>query len=488
MGVELKKIEETVALGTPKVTADIPDPPKLTLKNYFIYLGPTVVAIGLGIGSGELLLGPAAAVQYGLAILWIAALSAFFQAALNLEYIRYTIATGEPAMVGYMRTFPGPKFFGIFYPALVLLQVGWPYLAFLTATALVSAQLGRLARPEEAPLVIIWGYIVWAICIAIMLFGGRILRAIEAVNWFAVLFIFASFIIATILFASPAKTAEGFIGLFAFGTIPTGADWLLLGAVAGYTGIGGIGNIVLSNWYKDKGYGMGKITGYIPSLIGGRRIAVSSVGYLPKDTPENGRRFREWFKWASIDQWGVFMVGSILAMVFPAIVLASLLQPGTRVGGFGVAAIYADATAKIIGAIGWVWMLLVAFWVLFSSQIGVADLVTRQITEVIWASSPRARAWAKYDIRRIFYIILIIYIIWGGIVINIGQPLVVAMIAGNIANFAFFVSGIHQLYINHKLLPRYARPSIIKSIIVVLASIFYLVFFILFLLRLAKLA
>ncbi|MCC6062507.1 MAG: Nramp family divalent metal transporter [Desulfurococcales archaeon] len=482
-----KEVAETVTIGPPKEAKDLPEPPKLTLKEYFIYLGPTIVAIGLGIGSGELLLGPAASVRYGLSILWIATLSAFFQAALNLEFIRYTIATGEPAIVGYMRTFPGSKFYGILYSALILIQLGWPYLAFLTATALASAQLGRLAGDADKGLVIMWGYITWAICILIMLFGGRILRAIEAVNWVAVLFIFGSFVLATIMFASPEKIVEGFKGLFSFGSLPEGADWLLLGSVAGYTGIGGMANVVLSSWYKDKGFGMGKLTGYIPSMIGGKKIVVSTLGYSPADTVENANRFRRWFRWAWIDQWGVFMWGSMFSILLPSIVLSSLLKPGTEVKGFGVAAIYADATAKIIGIAGWIWMLLVAFWVLFSSQISVADLVTRQITEILWAGSSRLRAWANNDIRRIYYLILLIYIVWGGIVINIGQPLIVAMLAGNIANLAFFITGIHQLYINHKLLPKYARPSLIKLIVVIAGSIFFMIFFILFLLRQAKL-
>lgn len=475
--------EETVSIGPPKVTMDIPEPPKLNVKNYLTYLGPTIVAIGLGIGSGELLLGPAASVKYGLSILWIATLSAFFQAAFNLEYIRYSIATGEPALVGYMRTFPGPKFYGPLYSILLLIQLGWPYLAFLTATALASAQLGKLAGAQNVNLVITWGYITWAICILISLFGGRILRAIEAVNWIAVIFIFISFIVAALLFAPPNKWIEGFTGLFAFGSLPSGADWILLGSIAGYTGIGGMANVVLSNWYKDKGFGMGKVTGYIPSLIGGKKVNVRSIGFAPKDTPENAYRYKEWFKWTWIDQWIIFMFGSILSMVLPSIILASLLKPGSSVGGFGVAAVYADATAKIIGFAGWVWMLLVAFWVLFSSQISVVDLVTRQMTEVIWAGIPRIRLWAKNDIRRIFYTILVIYIIWGAIVINIGQPLFVAQLAGNVANLAFFLTGVHQLYVNHKLLPKYARPSILKSLIVAIGAVFFLIFFILFTLR-----
>ncbi len=44
-----------------------------------------------------------------------------------------------------------------------------------------------------------------------------------------------------------------FKGFFSFGSIPPGADWLLLGAFAAYSGAGGMGNIWTASWLRDKG-------------------------------------------------------------------------------------------------------------------------------------------------------------------------------------------------------------------------------------------
>jgi len=128
-------------------------------------------------------------------------------------------------------------------------------------------------------------------------------------------------------------------------------------------------------------------------------------------------------------------------------------------------------------------MILVAFWTLFTSQISVADTVSRQITEIVWSLSRSLRNWAKGDVRRVYYLVLLIYVIWGSIVINIGQPLIVAMIAGNIANLAFTLTAFHQLYLNHKYLPKYARPSKLKTLLIITAGLFYLSFFIFFILK-----
>lgn len=478
---------EEVKTDISREEADLPIPSPLTFKNYFIYSGPTMVAIGFGIGAGELLFGPIAAVKYGLDILWIALVSIVFQAFLNLEYIRYTIATGEPAIVGYLRTKPNSMFWGLLYSILLLLQLGWPYLAFLSATALVSAYLGRLAGLEDAWLVVITGYITWFICLLLLLFGGRVLRMLEVVNWIGVLFILFSFLLASLLLVPVEKWFEGLMGLIKIGNIPRGADWLLLGSIAGYAGLGGMANVILSSWYKDKGFGAGKLTGYISTLIGGRRVVFRTTGIKPRDSPENAVRFKKWFTWACIDQYILFTFPSILAMLLPSILLSSLVEPGRNISGFGVAAIYADAVAKHMGLLGWTWMILVAFWTLFTSQISVADTVSRQITEIAWSLSKSLRDWAKGDVRKIYYLVLLIYVIWGSIVINIGQPLIVAMIAANIANLAFTLTAFHQLYLNHKYLPKYAKPSKLKTLLTAIAGLFYMSFFMFFILKNLKL-
>jgi len=49
-----------------------------------------------------------------------------------------------------------------------------------------------------------------------------------------------------------------------------GVDLLLLGALDGYSAYGGFGNNAITNWYREKGYGMGGKIGYIPGAIGGK--------------------------------------------------------------------------------------------------------------------------------------------------------------------------------------------------------------------------
>ena len=86
--------------------ADLPDPPLPRGLQWIGVVGPGVIVLGLSIGSGEFLLGPAVFVRHGLTLLWVTFLSVYLQTIFNTELMRYTLATGEPVFTGFMRTRP----------------------------------------------------------------------------------------------------------------------------------------------------------------------------------------------------------------------------------------------------------------------------------------------------------------------------------------------------------------------------------------------
>ena len=78
----------------PWTSADLPAPPTPKGLQWLGVVGPGVIVLGLSIGSGEFLLGPAVFVRYGLALLWVTVASVFLQTIFNTELMRYTVATG----------------------------------------------------------------------------------------------------------------------------------------------------------------------------------------------------------------------------------------------------------------------------------------------------------------------------------------------------------------------------------------------------------
>jgi hypothetical protein len=96
--------------------AELPTPPQPRGLGWLAVVGPGVIVLGGSIRSGEFLLGPAVFVRYGLSVLWVTTVAVVLPTIFNTEVMRYTLATGEPAFTGFMRTRP---LFTVLRPALL---------------------------------------------------------------------------------------------------------------------------------------------------------------------------------------------------------------------------------------------------------------------------------------------------------------------------------------------------------------------------------
>src|SRR6185436_2846269 len=59
--------------------ADLPEAPRPHGFGWLAAVGPGVIVLGVSIGSGEFLLGPAVFVKYGLTLLWVTSISVLLQ-------------------------------------------------------------------------------------------------------------------------------------------------------------------------------------------------------------------------------------------------------------------------------------------------------------------------------------------------------------------------------------------------------------------------
>ena len=66
-------------------------------------LGPSFVMLALGLGSGEVILWPYLAANYGLGIVWGALLGLTCQYFINMEVSRYALIKGESVFSGLAR-------------------------------------------------------------------------------------------------------------------------------------------------------------------------------------------------------------------------------------------------------------------------------------------------------------------------------------------------------------------------------------------------
>ena len=461
--------------------AELPEPPKYQFgKAFRSILGPGIIALGGSIGSGEWLLGPAITAQYGGSLLWIATIAILLQVILNTEAIRYTLYTGEPMLSGYMRCKPGAPFWASFYSGINFFGI-WPGWAMTAATALAAAWLGYMPQDADSGTVRLFAYLIFFACLGIVLFGGKIYNALEKVQLFMVIWII-SYLVVIDLFMVPLSvwwtTIKGF---FSFGSLPTPGpdgqvDWLLLGAFAAYAGSGGLGNVTITNYVRDKGWGMSSLVGAIPSMIGGQNVTLSHWGKVFRISPENLKRFKEWWKYVRFEQYGIWLIGCFIGIALPAMLTIAFVPAGQGIDEWSAAGFQADGLAREGGRVLWYLTLVCGFWVLFSTQLGGVDGVPRTYTDIIWTGLKRARNLGEQNAKWIYYPILGIYILWGVIAIYLTQPFFMILVSATIGGYLLVITALHTLYVNRKFLPKEIQPPMWKQIGLVLCAGYYSIF------------
>lgn len=468
----------------PWVEADLPDPPLPRGLAWIGVCGPGVIVLGVSIGSGEFLLGPAAFVKHGLSLLWVTLVAVFFQTIFNTELMRYTLATGEPVVTGFMRTRPGRTFWAWFYALLYFLQIGWPAWAATAAGAIFFLAFDRLATPPaDAATIHAIGVATFLACVAVLALGRRIARTLEILNWVMVSCILGGFFVLAVVYVPVHTWLAALMGLVGFDAVhggfdllPRNVDMLLLGALVGYSGGGGVLNITLSNWARDKGYGMGARVGHIAGAVGGERSKLADTGFIFTRDAQNDRRWRGWWRIVRVDQWGIFFVGALLGMVLPALLYVNFVASGTDIKGLAISAVLANTIGA--AAAPWIGTLVAVLgaWILFKTQLDCVEGMTRSITDILWTGSRRVRGWRGGDVRAVYYAVLAVVVVWGMIALRVAQPVVLLQIGANIAGVVFVIASLHLLYLNTRVLPAELRPPIWRRVALVCMALFYAFF------------
>jgi hypothetical protein len=466
---------------SPWVRADLPEPPNPRGLSWISVCGPGIIGLGVSIGSGEFLLGPATFVKHGFSLLWVTLAAVFFQTVFNTELMRYTLATGEPVVTGFMRTRPGKTFWAWFYAFLYFLQIGWPAWAATAAGAIFFLAVGRLAHiPAESMTIYAIGVATLLSCVFVLMIGRRIARTLEILNWILVICIMGGFTVLALVYVAPgtwAAAAVGFTGYDltrgGFNFLPDDVDILLLGALVGYSGGGGVLNLTLSNWARDKGYGMGSRVGHIGGAVGGEKTQLADTGFIFEPDAPNMQRWRGWWRIVRADQWGIFFVGALLGMMLPSLLYVTFIESGTNIMGPSISAVLANSMSA--AAAPWLGLAVAGLgvWILFKTQLDVIEGMTRSITDILWTGSARVRDWRGGDVRAVYYIVLGVVATWGIVASMFVAPDLLLKIGANIAGIVFIIASVHVLYINTRLLPAGLRPPPWRRVTLVAMVGFY---------------
>jgi len=458
--------------------SDLPHPPVFTVPNAVRVIGPGTILLGVSLGAGDWLLGPAVVVKHGPSVLWICTVSVILQAFLNMEMARYTLATGEPITTGFMRTPPGPRFWACSYSALHLLQVGWPGWALAAGSALAALFLGRMPRDEDRVAVLALGYLVFLGSVILVVLGDRVRRAIERAEWVMMIWMLLFLLTLGTLFV-PAGTwsrvALGFVAPLVepSAATPLDADWLLLAAFAAYAGAGGMINATFTHWLRDKGFGMAGAVPPVPARVGGRRLPLGSEGAIFPPTAANLAKWREWWRYLRTDLWYIWTAGCLLGVALPALLAVHFVAPGAEMGGPGAGAVLAAALGRWHGPLLWILTLLTAAWLLFSTQLWVAEGCARSVTDFLHTAARRPDSDAAAGAGRRHTLALTVFTLGGIAAMTAADPLDLILIGANIAVVNLVVLSLHTLWVNRRLLPRELRPPLWREAAVAACGAFF---------------
>ena len=444
-----------------------------------LVIGPSIIALGISIGSGEWLLGPLSVATYGFTGIGIViTISALLQTFYNVELARFTVATGEVPAVAFGRTPGGFRFWTPFSVLCLYLALVWGGWAAGCGQALFTMVMGRVNTGEELVITKSIGVALLFGVFLLVMFGKKISKTMEMLNRAIVAFTLLSLLILVLIVVPAGHWVIGFSSLVTPALPPQGGDPMLLGALAGFTAMASGLNFIIINHYREKGYGMGYRVGFIAALVGGKQEAVLAAGKIFPEDEKNAALWKRWFRYLVIDQWSVFFFGAILGMLLPCLLVSYLAGlPGAEKPTRANMPVYAATQlGELFGPAVFYWVLLLGFLILFTTQMNVFEALVRNFTDAAYATSTRFRKLIKDDPRRFYYPFMVVLAAVIGVLIFQALPTQLVMISANMANFAAVIFPLVIMYLNSKL-PRPARITWWSYVVLSLNVLFFGFFF-----------
>ncbi len=429
-------------------------------------VGPSMIALGMGLGAGELLLWPNLIASGGYSILWLFTVGVLTQFIVISEIERWTVATGESVFAGMGRLTRRP-FWPWFFLLATLASFCWPGWAAESA-AFVSTIVSILTGVPGLP----WQPIALAMLalIYIALAGSTIVyNVLERFEiWLILLFI--PLLIVVVLVAGVTLTDAGSVAASMVLIRPVPAEFIsgerfptLLLAVA-YAGSGGCLLLAQSLWIRDKGFGMGRYQGRVCGIRGTDEPLNETGLTIDASNPTMLTRFLGWMRLAERELLATFVTLILLSVFITVLIAGATIGTGNpELAGNLMAMVHTQAA--ILGERGGVALqaafLLGGALVLFSTQIGIVDTVTRITGDVFYEYHGRhTRFWTQKNTFLLFLTILvlgsmgIIVASWiGGDELSQLQPDLLLLIAGPFTITSMWLFTLVVGFLNVRLLP-----------------------------------
>jgi hypothetical protein len=402
----------------------------------------------------------------GLGFLWAAVLSVTVQYFLNMEIERYTLATGETAVAGFVRFW---KPWGVIFCLFTIVPNMWPGWATSGVTILTF-----LLGGGNVPLMTIGILVASGLALTI---SPVVYQTLERAQFFKVGLTLVFLAIAIVSAISASTWAE-------LPTVVTHVGWfpdtsilpvaLVLSGLV-FAGAGGVNNLAQSNWIRDKGFGMGVYVPRIVSPITGEEVAAPATGSMVRQDDENLRRFWGWWRVANKEQLVSFWFICVFSITVFSTLAYSTVYGQNVAGSANLAFIKAEGealksvVAPWFGTFFWVFgslsMILVA--------LGTIDYIARIVADVLkTVYLGKSQRWSE---SRIYFLVAWATIAAGSVILLAGfnQPLILLVIAACLNGMVMFVYSILLIQLNRRALPPALRVRGVRLGMLVFATGFY---------------
>ncbi|USN53282.1 MAG: Nramp family divalent metal transporter [Candidatus Nomurabacteria bacterium] len=452
----------------PKLTTKIL-PPAPPLRKA---LGVGVVVMGLAIGTGELILWPHLVTKYGLHLLWMALLGISFQYFINQEVARHALATGEGFFLSSARVLKWTVWFWLASAILLYIWPGWAS-AIGTMLAELFGFGGHLA----------WSWIALGFVLVLTFSGRAAYTMLERSLKITVPSFFILLVVISVINLSGKDLADGLVGLLSFGKMSSGVDTNVLLSAVVFAGAGGMLNLAVSLWYRDKQFGMAKYGGRIENPVTGKTEAVAAAGHTFAMNKTNLKRWEDWMRFVRVDQGVIFWLLGLITLFLLSLNAYVVLKPqGIIPEGLDVAIAQANIFGEKWGAFGYNLFLVMATLMLFSVMWTVIDALTRMVSTILYENAhigpyQQKLQWLKkVSLSKFYYTTIVLVVISGAALLPLEQPLTLLVISAVLGGLTMAVYTPLLIYLNNARLPKALRPSWPTNVVMVGISAFFIYF------------
>lgn len=330
--------------------------PPTTWRGMVRYLGPGLVLTASIVGSGELIATTSLGAKAGFTALWIILVSCAVKVALQLQFGRHTILTGETCLTAFNKL-PGPSFRG----------AHWTIWCWLLIQPLKMLQMGGIVGGVAMVLNIVIPSVnvaVWCGLVAVvaaMMVSGESYRFIERVCVALVVAFTATTLISvfSLQWTEYAVSSGDLVDGLRF---KLRADLMIAMGAFGLTGVGGDEIMQYTYWLIEKGYAA--------------RTGPPSPGDAAWE-----RRARGWIKVMYLDALVSMVVYTVITAAFYLLGAAVLHARGETPEGYATISTLALMYTESLGEWARSVFMVGAFAVLFSTVFSALAAWTRVFTD-----------------------------------------------------------------------------------------------------------